>query len=65
MVEVAGGRDDDVGRPVVRLPEAVDGGRRKRADALLGSGDLAAERGVVEHREVEQDVHVLGRVVEV
>jgi hypothetical protein len=46
-------------------PELVDGGRGKRPDTLLGTGDLAPERRVVEHRQVEEHVHVLGGIIEV
>ena len=37
----------------------------QRADAGLVAADLAAQRAVAEHRLLEQDLGVLGRVVEV
>jgi hypothetical protein len=43
----------------------VDRVRGKCPDALLGARDLAAQRGVVEDGQVEEDADVLGRVVEI
>ncbi len=63
--KVAGGGHHDVRGLVVGLPELADGRRRERSHALLRPGDLAAQRRVVEDREIEENVHVLGRVVEV
>ncbi len=65
MGDVTRGGHDDVRRAVVGVPEAVDRLGRQRPDGLLGPGDLPAQRGVVEDRQVEQHVDVLGRVVEV
>ena len=63
--QVADDRDDRVGRPVGRPPEVVDGRLGQGQDVRLLAADLATERPVAEHRRLEQDLAVLGRVVEV
>ena len=63
VVEVAGNGDDGVGGPVRRPPEVPDRGLGQGADARLVAADLAAQRPVAEHRGLEQDLRVLGRVV--
>ncbi len=65
MADVAGHRDDRVRRAVRRPPEVADRRRGQGPDAGLVAADLAAERAVPEHRLLEQDLGVLGRVVEV
>ena len=52
------------GRYVVRQKSRIVS-RRQGADAGLVAADLAAQRAVAEHRLLEQDLGVLGRVVEV
>ena len=64
-LEVAGHRHDDVRRPVAIGPELADRVLGERPDARLVAADLAAERAVTEHRLLEQDLAVLGRVVQV
>ncbi len=65
VVEVAGDRHDDVRRPIGRRPELADRRPRQGPDALLVAADLAAEGAIAEHRLLDQDLGVLGRVVEV
>jgi hypothetical protein len=63
--DVARDRDDDVGRPVTIGPELADRVLGQQPDTGLIAADLAAERAVPEHRLLEEDLAVLGRVVEV
>ena len=63
--QVADDRHDGVGRPVGAPPEVVDGRLRQGQDVRLLAADLATQRPVPEHRRLEQDLAVLGRVVEV
>ncbi len=63
MVEVPGDGDDGVGGPIRRPPEVPDRLVGEGADVRLVAADLAAERSVAEHRGLEQDLRVLGRVV--
>ena len=63
--QVADDRDDRVGRPVGAPPEVVDGRLREGQDVRFLAADLATQRPVAEHRGLEQDLAVLGRIVEV
>ena len=65
VTEVAGHRHDGIRRPVHRLPELVDRVLGQGQDVRFLAADLAAQRAVAEHRRLEQDLAVLGRVVEV
>jgi hypothetical protein len=63
--DVADDRHDRVGGPVGAPPEVPDRDLGKRQDVRLVTADLPAERPVAEHRGLEQDLAVLGRVVQV
>ena len=65
MGQVAGHGHDRVGGPVRAAPEGADGLRREGPDAGLVAADLATEGAVTEERGLEQDLAVLGRVVEI
>ena len=65
-VDVAGDGDDGVRRPIRGRPEVAD--RRPRAGARTSASSPQISRpsgAVPEHRLLEQDLGVLGRVVEV
>ena len=63
--EIARGGDHGVCRPVHRGPEVVDGGRGQVPDPGFVAADFPAQRPRPEHRLLEQDLAVLGRVVHV
>ena len=63
--DVAGDRDDRVRRPIAVAPELADPARFEAPDIGLLAADLAAERPAPEHRLLEQDLAVLGGIVEV
>ena len=63
--DVAGDRDDRVRGPVAGRPELADPRRHEPADVRLLPADLPAERPPPEHRLLEEDLAVLGRVVKV
>src|SRR4029077_10533521 len=65
VAQVARDRDDDVRGPVAVGPELADRVFRERPDAGLVAADLAAQRAVTEHRLLEEDLAVLGGVVQV
>ena len=65
MAEVADHRHDRVGRPVGAPPEVMDRLRRQAGDVRFLAADLAPQRTVAEHRGLEQDLAVLGRIVEI
>ena len=63
VVDVTGHRDDRVRRAIHGPPEVPDRVVGEGPDSRLVPADLSTERAVAEHRCLEQDLRVLGRVV--
>ena len=63
VVDIAGHGNDRVGRSVRRAPEVADRLVGECADPCLLAADLATQWSIAEHRGLEQDLGVLGRVV--
>lgn len=63
VVDIARGRDDQMGRVVVLLVEAADTVGAQRVDRVDRAENGTAEGAVAEHRLREQIVHAVARVV--
>ena len=63
VIDVAGGRDDDVRAEVARLVVGGDVGDRDRADHVGGAEDPLAERVLAEDRLGEEVVDAVGGLV--
>jgi hypothetical protein len=61
--DVAGGRDDHVSGSVGMRPEGPKVRFRQGPHALLAAGDLSPQRRIAEHRQVEERVNLLRRVI--
>src|ERR1035437_6802113 len=65
MGDVSCRRDHDVARPVFSGPEGAQISLGKAADTLFATGNLATQWRVAEHRQIEECVDVLARVIQI
>jgi hypothetical protein len=63
--DVAGGRHHYVAGSIGGGPEGAQIGLGQAANALLAASDLATQRRVAEHRQIEEGVDVLAGIVEI